>query len=262
MINPIFVNELRQSPLRRRWVIAYVVWCLISAGLIWMTDFSEQFAYQLAWVPMIILPLIVPSFAAGAFAKEYEQQTWQDLYLTRLTNWQVVSGKFWAALLQVWFVMLSFAPAIVLMLGRERSVGTILWWGLLFSLQLLLSACFYVLIAMVCSRYCATRRGALIASYISLFLYAGLNKLLWDMVGSLSVSNSMRADGSDLPLPFEAGIMQGFHLIFCLVIGGGSIVLLYVSMGEQRGYKSSRDSDRSWQPKERTRNQAATKAGA
>jgi hypothetical protein len=219
-------------------------------------------------LPSIVLPLLVPSIAAGAFAKEYEQQTWQDLTLTRLTNAQVVVGKFCAYFLQVGALLLAFVPALLMMIVNdlsfiELSLFTwmqIFWIMAVYMFKLFLSACLYILLAMVCSRYSGTRRTALAWSYTALGLYAALGWLVWAAVGQLAYQNDQMANAlnygpgrpSQAPLDLAvSGFMEGFHLIFCTVVGIGSLVLLWVSLSEQRGYKEGRKGEemsRAWQP--------------
>lgn len=263
IVNPVFLNELRQSPIRRKPAQAFILWALATTFLMWLTQYLAGAPYALTWLPMFALPIIVPGFAAGTFAKEYEQQTWQDLYLTRLTNFQVVTGKFGAALLQVWILLLSFLPAMTLMLvneGKEwaRTPG---WWTIVLMFKLLLSASLYVLLAMVCSRYSSNRRTALIFSYTALFLYALMGAAVWSLVGQ-TVADAERAETvvtfvngvlqtqSQVSDPVSPGFMGGIHLIFCSVVGAGSLVLLWVSMSEQRGYnKDNKETmNRAWQP--------------
>ncbi len=290
MANPVFVNELRQNLFRRKPLLGFALWALATIFLVWLAQFTQLSRYPLSWLPVFALPLIVPPFAAGTFAKEYEQQTWQDLYLTRLTNVQVVVGKFGAALLQVTLVVLSFLPAIALMqiyeaagnpyFGTNQSgyyqngyyiqngYSNPAWtfapggWILVMGAKLLLSASLYVLLGMTCSRYSRNRRTALVWSYVALFLYALLGTLVWMTVGvemarddiQLNANNGITYNPSPTD-PLAPGFMQGIHLIFCSVIGIGTFVLLWVSMSEQRGYKSDgrTESNRAWQPVGRPR---------
>jgi ABC-type transport system involved in multi-copper enzyme maturation permease subunit len=273
MVNPVFVNELRQNMFRRKPVLGIGLWALATIFLIWLSQFASLTRYPLSWLPVFALPLIVPPFAAGTFAKEYEQQTWQDLYLTRLTNAQVVIGKFCAALLQVGIIVISFFPAMILvqlyqaiaqpaygnnLLGGGSTLPG--WWTVVLGFKLILSASLYVLLGMTCSRYSSNRRAALVWSYVALFLYGLLGTLVWTMVGAevarddgyaayttngtYIVSANQEAD------PLAPGFMSGLHLTFCSVVGIGTFILLWVSMSEQRGYKSggNAESNRAWQP--------------
>ncbi len=271
-VNPVFVNELRQSVFRRR---GGLVVGLLAAGAILFAMVAQIGSLRtiIVYGPVLLVPLLVPAIASGAFAKEYEQQTWLDLYLTRLTNAQVVWGKFGAFFAQVAIALLAFAPALVLMLLGDYSrrlsdlrfdVVPIKWQlaaivtTASFIGKLLLSACLYILLTMICSRYSSTRRMALTWSYIALALYTGLGVLIWSQVGALdyqiysgspdALSASSGSGVIELEVP---GFMESFHLIFCCVVGLGAAFLLWISLSEQRGYRGSGDgaaATRAWQP--------------
>lgn len=268
-LNPVFVNELRQSIFRRKPVLGAVLWAAVSLMLIWLAQFSGSVSVMVTLLPLFVLPIIVPAISAGVFAKEYEQQTWQDLTLTRLTNFQVVSGKFFASLLLSWLITLSFLPAIQMVLIMHGDFDAVLpgWWMVALAFKLLLSTALYVLIVMVCSRYSATRRTAMVWSYIALFLYALLNWVVWTMVGEMMArseevdayyyyashnyaSGSYNVRPEPRIDPMGPGFMQGIHLIFCTIIGGGAMLLLWVSLSEQRGYRGGPEGEsrRAWQP--------------
>ncbi len=261
-LNPVFVNELRQSLFRRKPVRATAIWAVVTAVMAYITQIMPA-NLALIWIPMIGLPLIVPAFSSGAFAKEYEQQTWQDLYLTRLSNAQVVLGKFGVALLMVMLAILSFMPAIALVQGNFTPG----WWMIGLTVRLVLSASLYILLGMVCSRYSTNRRTALGWTYFAFFLYAAMNYIVWSEGGALVENMEMQETGGGSVRyqdnPMAPGFMQGIHLIFCSVVGTGCLTLLWVSMSEQRGYKSSKSiADRAWQPVgHRSRTHSAREVG-
>lgn len=262
-INPVFLNELRQSFLRRKPVQAFIIWTLVTGVMMFLAQYAPP-DNPLTFLPMIALPLIVPAFAAGAFAKEYEQQTWQDLYLTRLTNLQVVLGKFFAALALTMATILSFIPPVILMLansvaaqGFGRNITLVPgWWLVTLLFKLTLSASLYVLLAMTCSRYSANRRASMVWCYIALSLYAFFGFVIWSQIGQAYERNTQYLDGSQgIAMqraidPISPGFMGGIHLIFCCVVGIGVLILMWVSMSEQRGYRQSSNEDtaRAWQP--------------
>ncbi len=266
VVNPVFVNELRQSFFRRKPLLSFNIWVCATAFLMWITQLLPAH-YPLSSFTLFALPLIVPAFAAGTFAKEYEQQTWQDLYLTRLSNFQVVIGKFGAALLLSMIMMLCFVPAMILMQINEHAYMIFkpgLWMVWLLG-KLLLSASLYVLLAMTCSRYSANRRTAMVWCYIALFLYAMAGYAIWQTVGQTmdrndAFMNSMAGNSEnrvtvgidDMVAP---GFMGGIHLLFCSVVGLGTLTLMWVSLSEQRGYKggSGVEDKRAWQPVSRRR---------
>lgn len=245
-LNPVFVKELRQAPLRRKPAMVAAVWLALTAALTAISMLAPP-GYPLWLVPMLALPMVVPALSAGSFAREYEQQTWQDLTLTRLTNSQVVLGKFFAGLSSALIVCASLLPP---MLVLERLLIPQLdlapgLWVLSLGWKVLLSAAFCVLLTMTCSRYSSTRRQALTCSYVALGLYVLLGALIWTEVGASADQNAAylrqaNENGSPTRIdPAEAaapGFMGGVHLIFCSVVGTGTIFLLWVSLSEQRGY--------------------------
>jgi len=260
-VNPVFLNELRQSFIRRKPLHALIIWAAVTAGLVWSAQFLPS-QYPLSMLVLFAVPLIVPAFAAGSFAKEYEQQTWQDLYLTRLTNLQVVLGKFGAALLLTMAAALSMAPAMVLMYFNESSSIDITpgWWIVALLFKLLLSASLYVMMAMTCSRYSPNRRTAMVWCYVALLVYATFGYLVWRTVGqevdrndqllSRDYGGEVRAHSLSMDNLAAPGFMGGLHLLFCGVVGCGTVVLLWVSLSEQRGYRSKAgvEDKRVWQP--------------
>jgi len=271
-VNPVFVNELRQSAFRRRGALFTAA--LVLAGiLLSMLAQLDSLRNIVVYAPLILLPLLVPAIASGAFAKEYEQQTWMDLYLTRLTNAQVVWGKFGAYFVQVAAALCALAPSLVLILLGDYSrrlsdlqFGIVplhwqlaaVWTTLSYMFKLFASACLYIFLAMVCSRYSPNRRAALTWSYIAMGLYSGFGVLVWSLVGSLdyqihSVDLAPTVGDGIASAPIELttpGFMESFHLIICSIVGLGSFFLLWVSMSEQRGYRTSKEGGitRAWQP--------------
>lgn len=266
--NPVLINELRQSAFRHHTRIALVVLFLLIAlfALLSSVSFANGF---LIWLPALVLPLIIPAIASGAFAKEYEQQTWQDLYLTSLTNAQVVIGKFTAYLVQIILFLSAFAPMFFLMNLRSHrdqmsglregmvpipvQIGLLILTLLLMS-KILLSGVFYILLSMVCSRYSPNRRVSLVWCYIALGIYAFFSFFVWVSLNAgssdsaLALAGQLTGGQSGLTLP---GYMDGIHFALCSIVGIGSLVLIWVSMGEQRGYKGSEkggEISRSWQP--------------
>jgi hypothetical protein len=275
-VNPVFINELRQSAFRRRGILVTVA-LLVAGTLFAVLAQLDSLRNVVVYAPVVLLPLIVPAIASGAFAKEYEQQTWLDLTLTRLTNAQVVWGKFGAYFVQVAASLLAFFPSLLLMLlgDYSRRLSDLrfevvplhcqlyaIFTASAFIFKLLVSTCLYVLLTMICSRYSPNRRTALTWSYIAMALYTGFGVLIWTLLGSLDYQNQIgdQSQGVKQPdfVPIELtlpGFMESFHLIFCGVVGVGSFVLLWVSLSEQRGYKGSGDTQsvtRAWQPIART----------
>ncbi len=267
--NPVFINELRQSAFRQHLKITFAAWILLTLFFGFLASFPILASY-LVWIPVGLTPIIIPALSSGAFSKEYEQQTWQDLYLTNLTNAQVVFGKFFAYLLQIFLFLIAFSPMYLFMyLQAYRSEMSGLldvmipismqfkmaFLVVLLMSKLILSAVLYILLVMVCSRYSPNRRVSIIWSYVALAAYTAWGWLIFMFLGSLDVHEQALAAIQEglgrRPELLMRTFMNGIHLIFCSTVGIGSLILIWVSLSEQRGYKNG-DKDggvtRSWQP--------------
>jgi ABC-type transport system involved in multi-copper enzyme maturation permease subunit len=82
----------------------------------------------------VVCTLVLPALTAGAFAGERQQGMLDSLFLTRLTNADIVLGKLLAALAFVALLLLGNLPvvAIVSLLGGVTP-GDILWALLLLA---------------------------------------------------------------------------------------------------------------------------------
>lgn len=56
--------------------------------------------------------ILAPLFAYNLFSLEYEKQTWEALALTRLSAWDILWGKWGAALARIGFTLLLFSPML------------------------------------------------------------------------------------------------------------------------------------------------------
>ncbi|HLK60699.1 MAG TPA: hypothetical protein VKU00_29315 [Chthonomonadaceae bacterium] len=190
-VNPVLINDLRKSLFRRKPVLAVALMALIIliltlglAGLLPM-DIARNLSHIPLWrFPDLLLPVVVPAFAAGAFAKEYEQRTWQDVLLTRLRVSEILGGKFFAVLLPTLStIIVLFPPFALLMILQNVSWAMDFGpWMLIVAGKFLVSATFYVALALVCSYYSVNARAALVVSYVMLALYILLNFALWNFL--------------------------------------------------------------------------------
>lgn len=184
------------------------------------------------WFPHIVLPVLTPPFAAGAFAKEKEQRTWQDLFLTTLTTQQILMGKFLAAYFPILVVLATLlTPVTIGYMLNVEAVSLTKMPGMatpdfgaeaiVLGLKCVLQTVFYVLLAFVCSHYCKTARVALGTCYVSLAVYAILTYMLIN-----SIDSSSAAAMSDL----KVGVGETMHLLTCGILAVGFWVLLSVGL--------------------------------
>lgn len=180
MPNPVMMNDLRGSWIRRKPVLAVA----FAAALILLLTLSAaafpsmlfgfgNSSFPLWRFPDIVLPAVAPAFAAGAFAKEHEQRTWQDLLLTRLKPGEIVAGKFWAALIPtIGMVIVLFPPFAMVLIVQNIS------WALDFGpwiavvlFRFAVMAVLYLAVSMLCSYHNTNTRVSLAVCYAVLGLY-------------------------------------------------------------------------------------------
>jgi ABC-type transport system involved in multi-copper enzyme maturation permease subunit len=219
MVNAVLVNDLRKSLFRRKPVAAVA---LMAVAILILTFAVAGFlpvgsAWQLRQMPIwyfldMALPLVAPAFAAGAFAKEHEQSTWQDVILTRLTAREILSGKFFACLIPTLAVLIVLFPPFAMMLILQN----VDWamepgpWMLIVGLKFLVSATFYLALVMVCSYHSTRTRTALVVGYVLLGVYVLLNYMLWNYVllpcflPDTTASNALYYNSHDWAYPATA----------------------------------------------------------
>ena len=248
--NPVLVNDLRKSLFRRKPVLAVAIMALIivvlTLGLSGMLPMSV--ADHLSQIPLwhfpdLLLPVVVPAFTAGAFAKEYEQRTWQDVLLTQLRVSEILGGKFFAALLPtIATIIVLFPPFALLMI-----IQNVRWamepglWMFVVAAKFFVSATFYIALVLVCSYYSANARAALVVSYVVLGLYAVLNYALWtflmaqlsapteDITGRYVESNApWQADS----MHFSLTPVEMMHMFQSLLFGG--LLLMHLALHVRR----------------------------
>lgn len=256
--NPIILHELRQSFLRQRWVPIVSGWIIVITTIGVLLYHTNRYMV-LFLLPIVCQFLLAPVFAAGAFAKEYEQRTWLDLQITPITNLQLVTGKFLAIFLQMCLVTLSFTPLLSYCFIHSGLNGSYFELMIIvsYTLKIMISGVVVVLICMVCSRYSPNRLTATVVSFVAILIYGlfcAINYMLLNPLFTQAFGNiTMPTSNNRIHFIFGQvnANMDGIYLLFSLVIGVGSIVLLWVSLSEQRGYANSGDNvrgSRFWQP--------------
>lgn len=90
-------------------VIAISYWRLIAAMLEDRSADVDVWAVA-AFLQLMLLCFITPGLLSNAISQEKEQRTWGLLLVTRLTPWQILSGKLVARLLPIPILMAMFVP--------------------------------------------------------------------------------------------------------------------------------------------------------
>lgn len=178
------VNELRKSLFRRKPVLAAL---FVAIAILVLTlgmsvfDDSRLRSIPIWYLPDLLLPIVAPAFAAGAFAKEYEQRTWQDILLTNLSPRELVGGKFFACMVPTTMTILVCIPPFALLLIMQNVQWAMEpgFWMLVVALKFFVTAAFYLMLGFVCSYHCRNVRTALVVAYVIIFLYTLLNTFVW-----------------------------------------------------------------------------------
>jgi len=191
MTNPVLVNDLRKSWFRRRPVqtaalmaiIILVLTLFVGAGISSVFGFTSN-THPFWRFPDLLLPVVAPAFAAGAFAKEHEQRTWQDLLLTRLSAGEIVFGKFFACLFPTIAVVIVLMPpfAMILILSSVQWAQEPGLWMVAVALRFLVLAVFYLSVGLVCSYHSTDARTSLVVGYVVLALYGIVSFFVWRTV--------------------------------------------------------------------------------
>lgn len=187
-VNPVLLKDLRGNLFRRKPVIAvaYMASAILVLTLGVASLFPSWMIFQSNQPPLwrfpdMILPILAPAFAAGAFAKEYEQRTWQDLMLTRLHSREILWGKFFACLLPTLIaIVILFPPFAMLLILQD-----VKWaldpgpWMFVVLFKFIVSTVFYVSAVLLCSFYSHNFRTALVIGYVALAAYVVFNYAVW-----------------------------------------------------------------------------------
>jgi ABC-type transport system involved in multi-copper enzyme maturation permease subunit len=190
-MNPVLVNDLRKSIFRRKPVLAVLYMALgilvLTFGVSTLIPGAGSYGRNLFPIfrfPDLLLPLIAPAFAAGAFAKEHEQRTWQDILLTRLSAVEILWGKFLACALPTAVALVVLFPPFALLLiimGMDAAMEAGPWMFII-GFKVAVGLLFYITVALVCSYHSPNARAALVIGYCALAAFGVLNFTVYRFV--------------------------------------------------------------------------------
>lgn len=214
-MNPVFINDMRRNWFRRRPIHATaamaVLILILTVGMPIIAEIikmatggmqSNANAIPLWRYPELALPVIVPAFTAGAFAREREQRTWFEILLTPLKPGEILRGKFFAALIPTLATIVVLIPPMLM--GMILSGTT--WgmdagpWMLIAGFKILSNAVFYVSLVLLSSYFCSNARVSLVVSYVVLTAYGMINYFVWTVIApALTAFFFPAPDGSQGP---------------------------------------------------------------
>ena len=137
--NPVLLKEFRTRPmLQTQWLLRATGTCMIVAVLLMIlvafsvaqlihqqTDMVSAMVTAVAALMVVLLILIGPAMTGGTICADLETGVWDIMRTTRLSSFRIVSGKFQAAVLPLLLLMISMAPALLILLyfaeGADRA---------------------------------------------------------------------------------------------------------------------------------------------
>ena len=148
-------------------ILAISYWRLIVSMTSLGTDNGDVWT-SVSMLQLVLLCFITPGLLSNAVSQEREQRTWSLLLLTRLSSWQILSGKLIARLLPVPILMLACAP----FMAYSAFISN-LGWKVIFCTCLVLFACmiFFAVQALFWSWLLRRTAAATAASYGTVFVF-------------------------------------------------------------------------------------------
>lgn len=119
-LSPMVVKEIRQGFRSRVFVFAFlliqglmifcVVLSLLASGGGDISDSSSVFFWMIICIPLLLMPFL----GFGVIGNEIKGNTMELVFLTRLSSWRIVVGKWTAIMAQTILIVCSVLPYMVL----------------------------------------------------------------------------------------------------------------------------------------------------
>ena len=209
-LNPVFINDMRRNWFRRRPIHATaamaILILILTLGMPVIAELIKMFTGGMQSnansIPLwryaeLALPVIVPAFTAGAFAREREQRTWFEILLTPLKPGEILRGKFFAALVPTLATIVVLIPPMLMgmiMSGTNWGMDAGPWM-LIVGFKILANAVFYVSLVLFSSYFCSNARVSLVVSYVVLTAYGVINYFVWTVMAPLLTAFFYPASG-------------------------------------------------------------------
>lgn len=182
LFGPIFSADVVTSGRRARyyWVrTGYALLVLLVLGLCYAPNWegdaptiqstaalAAAFFTSFAMLQITAVMLLAPAFTAGAIATERERRTIEYLFATDLSNIEIVYGKFAAALLRIFALLLVSLPILAI----ARLLGGIAYDRMLAVFAVTASTAVSVTaLSITVSVWCPRARDAVLRTYLCLF---------------------------------------------------------------------------------------------
>lgn len=212
LTGPIFRYELTAAGRRRRYFLVRVAYCVILLLVMWMT-YEQRREYQqwqsggrvsirssaavaravfesYSWVQLLAVMAITPALATGTIATERERRTIEYLFVTDLSNAEIVVGKVASRLLLAGQLFLAGLPMLLLF----RLLGGIPVQSLAASFLLAASTALLLTALATCISVWSKRsRDAAMRVYLVMIAVLFVPTLVFGLFGALGMANSPAA---------------------------------------------------------------------
>lgn len=102
-------------------LLSLVAFPFVSSTIL-MTGSSEALSYRtmitmymiLVWLETVAICFLTPALTAGCVSIEKERQTMDVLLTTRMSTWQIITGKFFSSIMLVIMLIISGLPMMAL----------------------------------------------------------------------------------------------------------------------------------------------------
>src|SRR5262245_16520478 len=137
-----------------------------------MARLAEGFAATVMAVQFAMVLLLTPPLVGEAIAREKERRTLEFLFVTELTNWEIIVGKLTARLAYLVGVLLTCLPVLALtqLFGGIDPVGLLTSYVGLLTMTVAVGC-----VCMLMSVWARTALEATVCSYIVAAVYGGLS---------------------------------------------------------------------------------------
>ncbi|MCF7855133.1 MAG: ABC transporter permease subunit [Candidatus Pacebacteria bacterium] len=249
--NPIFRREYLMMARSRKALLAVLLLVVVlslilytlwpRSGVLSQFDSNEIFSVFLG-ANLALIILLVPAFTAAAITVERENQSFDLLFTTALTPFEILAGKLFSALGMVFSIVLLSAPVTaVCALSGGISVALLLkTYGIIFLATLV-----YALLGLAISAVCHRSFTSVVSTYLGIGVLAGATWLpsvllsgltdldaVWRIVRSLSPFEALFALNHPARYEIEVGGVFATNTLRLYTVGmillGGVFLLIFI----------------------------------
>lgn len=185
------------------------------------------------WIIEVAIIFLIPALTAGAVSIEKERQTLEVLLTTRMTTWQIVTGKYFSTVFLVSLLIISTIPV----LSSTFLYGGINVWQMFILLCVLITTVvFFASFGIFFSSLIKNTILSVILTYIAVFAVLGITITLTitGMVGMLIFNEFLVNYIYDTFGKTVSDVVSGDIFITCLYLN--PMVTLFDAIGQIFGY--------------------------